>query len=59
MEEHDNVKSELKEKEAAVVMERMGAVNWSPENDDGKPQPPAAAALTPASPAPIKEVSAM
>jgi len=48
----------LKEKEAGLVMERMGAVNWSPEKDDGKPRPPAAAS-TPAPAAPIKEVSAM
>ena len=57
--DHEKVKSELKEKEAAHVMERMGNVNWSPDDkDDSKPKPPAATPA-PASPAPVKEVAAM
>ena len=40
-------------------MERMGNVNWSPDDkDDNKPKPPAATPA-PASPAPVKEVAAM
>ena len=62
-EEHEEVSSKLKEREAAVVMERMGQVNWSPDKDQDKNAAAAAAAskasVAPPSPAPIKEVSAM
>ena len=64
MDEHEDVSSKLKEREAAVVMERMGQVNWSPDKDQDKNTAAAAAAASkaaaaPPSPAPIKEVSAM